>query len=45
MATVICGVVDDMKQNISARQGSATAANELKLNDFTQFTIRVQDFE
>src|SRR5713226_6521112 len=40
MATVICGVVDDMKQNISARHGSATAANELKLNDFTQFTIR-----
>jgi len=31
MATVICGVVDDMKQNISARHGSATAANELKL--------------
>jgi hypothetical protein len=33
VAAVICRVIDDVKQDVSAGHATMTAANELKLND------------
>ena len=39
VSAVICGVVDHMQENISARHGSDACANELKLHHLTKLVM------
>jgi len=36
MTAVICGVVDNVEQDVSASHGPAATTNELEVYDFTQ---------